>query len=984
MKKNIKFFLLIIGIIYASENSLQKIRYVDNLQQSTRSSRSGIYGLVCQNESGSYNPDMLNYLYSPIISIPDGDEVSADFLLKGSFLDPDDFPLSEYWGLQIRTVPGLPNSFSDEGWCYVSNPYADTATVDIDFNEDGVIDSVNDILVGDPYPPNYVYSDAPDIWSLFSTIYSTPIDIDDYAGSSVQFRYWFRSDSDAPQGEGLFLDDFTVNVDGTNTYFESFEDSTMAGWVSVDQTSTEPAWHIDSYGAYGGSGNSWWMGDPEIGNNGGYLDHWYQVLDTPPIDLPNSTIEHTITFDQKRAIENLCSSPSCPGCPDNSSATLYDGWDAFNVRISSDGGVNWEILNDVSPSYNSSDTYSFGFEFGEGCGIPGWGGPESANPIWEPTTINIPTSYNGQEIIIRFAFSADPGYCTLDNNNLTGVWIDNINVANVFFNDAEDDEGFDAKSLVPLGGDLWHVDFIGSPPVVPVPENVTVLASDGVVEVAWDAPAGNVYDDEWVSFNDGTFENAIVIDGDGQSYLGTGFDMAYGLDRAIVHSVRVHASGAGTTTLGGFALINGEPGPTPLFTQSISTVENNYSEEIELNWEFQSSFIIAMMVTSDIGLSIDENGTGSNSWSNLGGWSPWPEVAGSSTSISNGEFGIQAKITSVGGSIPRYNVYRNPGLDGSVYQLMFNGTGISSNSYTDNIVSNGVEYCYKIASVYDEEISDKVGPVCGEPISDTVYEIAYDDNTHEDGIVIGNNNYIASKFTPDAYPSSLFSASIFISSNSQVGNVLFYVWDDNGDDGIPGNAILQGLLVTLIPGWNEINLSNLGLDFTIEDGSVYIGYQQLNINFQVGVDWDNPSYSPNCILDYGTGTGWESLNTYSTGGVFMIRAQIDGENALSTEDKSIHIPYDFVLDQNFPNPFNPVTNIRFGLSEQSMTTLVIYNILGKNVRTIVNESLNAGFYNYKISMDGLPSGMYFYKLTATGEVNSRDKFDEVKKMILIR
>ena len=103
MKKNIKFFLLIIGIIYASENSCKRLVMLTIFNRAI-DPRSGIYGLVCQNESGSYNPDMLNYLYSPIISIPDGDEVSADFLLKGSFLDPDDFPLSEYWGLQIRTV----------------------------------------------------------------------------------------------------------------------------------------------------------------------------------------------------------------------------------------------------------------------------------------------------------------------------------------------------------------------------------------------------------------------------------------------------------------------------------------------------------------------------------------------------------------------------------------------------------------------------------------------------------------------------------------------------------------------------------------------------------------------------------------------------------------------------------------------------------------------------------------------------------------
>ena len=183
-------------------------------------------------------------------------------------LDPDDFPNVDYWGLQISPDNG-------SSWYYVSNPYGDTTGT------------------------NYVYSDAPEIWSLFSTVYSEPIDIDLYASTTVQLRYWFHSDSDAPQGEGLFLDDISVNVDGEDIYFESFEDSTMAGWVSVDQTSTEPAWHQDTYGAYGGSGQSWWMGDPSIGTNGGYLDHWYQVLDTPPVQIPAGTSTYTVMFDQK-------------------------------------------------------------------------------------------------------------------------------------------------------------------------------------------------------------------------------------------------------------------------------------------------------------------------------------------------------------------------------------------------------------------------------------------------------------------------------------------------------------------------------------------------------------------------------------------------------------------------------------------------------------------------------------------------------------
>ena len=949
MKTHIYILAIFTGLLIARENNIIEQRSIIDDQTMFR---TGDYGLACQNDNGTYNPDMEDYLYSPTIDIPAGTEVSVDFLVKGSLLDSDEFPNVDYWGMQISPDGG-------DSWYYVSNPYGDTT---------GTF-------------PNYVYTDAPEIWALFSTVYSTPIDIDNYAESAVQLRYWFHSDSDTPQGEGLFLDDITVNVDGENIYFESFEDSTMAGWVSVDQTSTEPAWHQDTYGAYGNSGQSWWMGDPSIGTNGGYLDHWYQVLDTPPIQIPAGTSTYTVLFDQKRAIENLCSGASCPECAAN---TPYDGWDAFNVRISADGGSTWEILEDAFPVYNTSDTYSFGYEFNEGCGVPGWGGPETASPTWDPTEVDIPQSYNGQEVIVRFAFSADPGYCTTDNNDLTGVWVDNIDVAGVFTNDGEDGTGFESKSLVALGGDLWHVAHVGIPPVIPMPENVVVAAEDGSVEVTWDSPPGGVaYSNEWVDFDDGTFENAISLT-DGQGYLGTFFGMPYGVQSVTVHAARVWASNAGTTTLAGFAVIGGQPSPTPLYQISINTAAENFTSEIALDWDFQGSYIIALMVNTEIGLGIDESSTpSSNSWSNLSGWSPWSEVAASNAYVSDGEFGIQARVTSVGGSTPVFNVYRDPGLDGSSYQLMFNGSEISAASYVDNIVTNGTEYCYRIASVYDDALSDQTNPECGTPISNTVYEIVYDDGTNEDIMPVGNGNYLASKFTPNGYPSDLYSASFYI-PGSQTGTVLVYVWDDDGADGKPGTPILQGFPLNMIQGWNEINFVNEGFSIPIADGGVYVGYQQLAVNFNMGVDWNNSSWAVNSMLDFGIGLGWEPLSNYSPGGVWMIRAEMDSENALETVDGfNNQVPDKFSLSQNYPNPFNPSTRIQFGLSEQANTKLEIYNILGESVQIIVDGGMDAGFYDFNISMNGLASGMYFYRLTAIGN-NGKQLYSEMRKMILMR
>ena len=968
MKKYI-ISLILLGIVFGAKHRLIEKKSVPsiNFENNSRTFRTGDYGLVCQNESGSYNTDMENYIYSPVINVPTGNQVGVDFLLRGSLLDGDAFPDVDFWGMQITANGG-------QSWNYVSNPYGDTSAT----------------------ANNYVYSDAPEFWSLFSTTYSEPIDISDYAGSSIQLRYWFHSDSDAPQGEGLFLDDIAVSVDGENIYFESFEDSTMAGWVSVDETSSEPEWHTDTYGAFNGAGKSWWMGDPDVGSVGGYKDDWYQVLDTPPVTIPSGTNSYSLTFDQKRAIEALCA-PSggnfCPSCTGESLNQVtdqsVDGWDAFNVRISSDGGDTWEILQDVTPSYNSLQNWAFGVSHDEGCNIPAWGGPESSNPTWENTTVQIPTEYNGQEIMIRFAFASDGAYSTeyntTTNTSLTGVWVDNIDIAGVFTNDGEDTTGFQSKSLVTVGGDLWHVDFIGVPPVIPMPSNVIVTALDGSVEVSWDSPSGaEEYSNELISYSNENFVGNSIVVTTGQGYLGTLFDMPYGVESATAHSVRVHASSAGSTTLAGFAVIGGIPAPTPLYTQTISTVENAYSDEITLNWEFQSSFIIALLVAGEIGLSIDETAVpSSNSWSNLGGWEPWSDVA-AAASLGDGEFGIQAIVTSQGGSAPVFNVYRDPGIDGSSYQLMFNGTGISSTTYIDNIVSNGVEYCYRIACVFDEAISEKTDPVCGLPISNFVYEIAYDDGSHEDVVPVGNGNLLASKFTPNGYPSDLYSAKFYV-AGSQSGTVLVYVWKDNGAEGEPGDIIIAGLPKNLTQGWNDVNFANGGFDIEISEGGVYIGYQQLDVNFNIGIDGNNASNSQNSMLNINLVTeGWEPLNNLSPDGVWMIRAEFDGENALSTTNESPELlPNEFVLNQNYPNPFNPSTAIEFGLKEQSLISLEIFNMLGENVLTIVNDRLDAGFHRYKLDMDNFSSGMYFYKLVATNK-QGQQIFNDMKKMILLQ
>jgi predicted outer membrane repeat protein len=88
-------------------------------------------------------------------------------------------------------------------------------------------------------------------------------------------------------------------------------------------------------------------------------------------------------------------------------------------------------------------------------------------------------------------------------------------------------------------------------------------------------------------------------------------------------------------------------------------------------------------------------------------------------------------------------------------------------------------------------------------------------------------------------------------------------------------------------------------------------------------------------------------------------------------------PNSFALSQNYPNPFNPNTKIEYQIPELSLVTLRIYDTLGNEVMTLVNEEQSGGNYKVEFDSSNLPSGIYFYRLEANG-------FDHTKKMILLR
>jgi hypothetical protein len=99
--------------------------------------------------------------------------------------------------------------------------------------------------------------------------------------------------------------------------------------------------------------------------------------------------------------------------------------------------------------------------------------------------------------------------------------------------------------------------------------------------------------------------------------------------------------------------------------------------------------------------------------------------------------------------------------------------------------------------------------------------------------------------------------------------------------------------------------------------------------------------------------------------------------ATSVEGNNSEIPQNFGLGQNYPNPFNPTTTINFQIQKMSLVTLKVFDALGNEVTTLVDEELSAGTYNAIFDAKGLASGIYLYKLQASG-------FVKTKKLLLLK
>ena len=152
-----------------------------------------------------------------------------------------------------------------------------------------------------------------------------------------------------------------------------------------------------------------------------------------------------------------------------------------------------------------------------------------------------------------------------------------------------------------------------------------------------------------------------------------------------------------------------------------------------------------------------------------------------------------------------------------------------------------------------------------------------------------------------------------------------------------------------------------------DSGGVYISSNN-------GLNWvqKNSGLITKNIRSLYVKSGYLYSGTYRMGLWRCFLSEIIGINNISSK-----IPKSSFLFQNYPNPFNPITSIKFQVENNRLVTIKIYDIIGKEVTTLVNENQSPGIYEVMFDGSTLPSGVYFYKLVSEG-------YSETRKMLLIK
>jgi hypothetical protein len=348
----------------------------------------------------------------------------------------------------------------------------------------------------------------------------------------------------------------------------------------------------------------------------------------------------------------------------------------------------------------------------------------------------------------------------------------------------------------------------------------------------------------------------------------------------------------------------------------------------------------------------------------------------------NGEaFGIFA-------ALPNGTVVEFPSVQLSRLQVIHNAADVAAGS-VDIYLNGGLllnDFAFRTATPFIDapanvDLNIGIAPGNSTSVDDTLANFTASLVNGETYVLIANG-----VLDPGSYASNpdgrniafTLLANVDARESANSGNVDFFVV--HGSTDAPTVDVIARGVATLvdnatygdITGYISVPAENYTLDLTLADGTTLVQSYVADLRTLGGGSavvfasgFLNPSANQN-----GEAFGIFFALADGTVGQFP-------EGVASVENISGVTPSNYSLEQNFPNPFNPSTTINFTIPNSEFVTLKVFNILGSEVATLVNENLSAGAYKYNFDAQNLASGVYLYELTA-------GNFREIKKMNLLK
>jgi hypothetical protein len=337
-----------------------------------------------------------------------------------------------------------------------------------------------------------------------------------------------------------------------------------------------------------------------------------------------------------------------------------------------------------------------------------------------------------------------------------------------------------------------------------------------------------------------------------------------------------------------------------------------------------------------------------------------------------------------------YDTVRYSTSDKSYSEMenVFTSTGTQSHSVTLSL-QHGLEYTYYVRAKHLYGTVMDTSAVVHFTV-DTTKQVAhwnslfYDDSQWKNGPApLSSLNDTSTVTKLDTVRTAYFRKKIFIDSTENIASLILWIKGYNGTIlYVNGQELIRYNLVA----GTEITYSTYATDsltFTQRTTSVFKSLLQRGENMlaiemhaakrdPLSLSFDAKLTGGSTTINFPYGTAW----TYYDGGKIPDDIVVNKPTKVVQEMESL-LPAKLILYANYPNPFNPTTTIRYALPARSHVSMKIFDLLGREIVTLVDEEIPAGMYNVQFNASTLSSGMYFCRLHAARSV-------EVSKLILVK